>query len=289
MNEIEIYCTGISLDEENSVWGAILISGKHKRELFGIENGNAQRMALLAVIKALEEIKIERANIKIYVPVKLFVTCIQENWLTVWQKNDWLTSDRTKVKNCDLWEKLIPFLAKHNCQFFRPKDALSVAKFEEIKRIAKKNSHKIKVTHFGENPSEKKEKSVPLFRIEIAVNLIPEENISLEKIKSLLNWIKKEFTPNTLDVSFPEQEKKKEEPKKEKSEDDIQKYSEKLSKNPSSWSALFGRGCALLKKGERERAKADFVRFLELSEISNQEQILKDRENIFLWFPELKA
>ncbi|NJN74860.1 MAG: hypothetical protein HC799_19785 [Limnothrix sp. RL_2_0] len=104
----------------------------------------------------------------------------------------------------------------------------------------------------------------------------------------MLNWIKKEFTPNTLNISFSEQEEKKEEPKKEKSEDDIQKYSEKLLKNPSSWSALFGRGCALLKKGERERAKADFVRFLALSEISNQEQILIDRENIFSWFPELK-
>ncbi|NJN74861.1 MAG: hypothetical protein HC799_19790 [Limnothrix sp. RL_2_0] len=163
MNEIEIYCTGVSLDEENSVWGAILISGKHRKELFGIENGNAQRMVLLAVIKALQEIKSDHANIKIYVPVKLFVTCIQENWLAVWQKNGWITTDGTRVKNCDLWERLIPLLAKHHCEFFRPKDALSVAKFEEIKRIAKKNSHKIKVTHFGENPSEKKEKSVPLF------------------------------------------------------------------------------------------------------------------------------
>lgn len=283
MTEIEIYCAGVSSEEEKSGWGAILISGKHRREISGLENGNSQRMALLAVIKGLEEIKIEKSRVKLFVPIKLFARCIQENWLEVWQKNGWMTKDKTKVKNADLWEKLIPLLAKHQCQFFRPEDAPTVAKIEASKKLAKKA--------IQEKTEREKAQKIPLFRVEIAVNLIPEENILPEKIneviKKIILGIKNELSPKTLDVTLSGYQEKKEEQKKERVGEEIQKYSEELLKNPNSWNALFGRGVFLMKKGEKESAKVDFKRFLELSKNSENEQILRDREQILSWFPEL--
>ncbi|MEG1609392.1 MAG: RNase H family protein, partial [Clostridia bacterium] len=42
-------------------------------------------------------------------------------WIDSWQKNDWKTSSKEKVKNDDLWKLLLLELSKHKYSFHKVK------------------------------------------------------------------------------------------------------------------------------------------------------------------------
>lgn len=86
-------------------WAALLIHGKHEREISGgeVETTN-NRMELMATIKALNLLK-EPCEIALYTDSKYVLQGYTE-WLPGWKKKDWKTADKKPVKNVDLWQAL---------------------------------------------------------------------------------------------------------------------------------------------------------------------------------------
>jgi len=70
------------------------------------------RMELLAVIKGLEAIKWPNARVELYSDSSYVVNAINKHWLTGWERKGF-----AKVKNVDLWLRLIPLIRKHSVTF----------------------------------------------------------------------------------------------------------------------------------------------------------------------------
>jgi len=104
-------------------------------------------------------------------------------------------------------------------------------------------------------------------------------------------WIglKMNLLQNRLISNFQSMKKRNQNKKKEIDEDEIKKYSDKLLKNPSSWFALFGRGCALLKKGEENTQKHILCGFWNWAKFKIKSKFWKIARIFFRGFPELKA
>lgn len=97
-------------------WGAILISGKHRKELSGGEVLTTNnRMELLAAISALEALK-KPSEVELFtdsVYVKNGITA----WIHGWKRNGWRTADKKPVKNADLWQRLDDLRLKHSVEW----------------------------------------------------------------------------------------------------------------------------------------------------------------------------
>ena len=98
-------------------WGAILEYMGHERELSGgEENTTNNRMELTAVIVALETLK-EACIVELYSDSKYVIDALTKGWLASWRKNGWRKSDKKPVLNIDLWERLLPQLARHEIHY----------------------------------------------------------------------------------------------------------------------------------------------------------------------------
>jgi len=94
-------------------YGIVLKCGGHEKELSGgFSCTTNNRMELLAVIKGLEAINWDRADVIVTSDSKYVVQAINEGWLENWKRKGF-----KKVMNTDLWLKLIPLLQKHNVTF----------------------------------------------------------------------------------------------------------------------------------------------------------------------------
>ncbi|EOZ99736.1 Ribonuclease HI [Indibacter alkaliphilus LW1] len=94
-------------------YGAVLKFNQHRKELSeGFRLTTNNRMELLAVIKALEEIKIDGIPVVIYSDSKYVVDAVEKGWLWGWQKKGF--KDK---KNPDLWRRYIPLHLKYKPKF----------------------------------------------------------------------------------------------------------------------------------------------------------------------------
>ena len=86
-------------------WGAILVSGAHRKELNGGEAVTTNnRMELMAAIAALEALK-RPSNVELWTDSNYLKDGISK-WIHSWKKNGWRTADRKPVKNVELWQRL---------------------------------------------------------------------------------------------------------------------------------------------------------------------------------------
>jgi ribonuclease HI len=93
-------------------WGAILISGPHRRELSGGEAATTNnRMELMAAISALEALK-RPSRVDLHTDSEYVQKGISA-WLAGWKRNGWRTAAKTPVKNADLWQRLDAARAAH--------------------------------------------------------------------------------------------------------------------------------------------------------------------------------
>ena len=69
----------------------------------------------MAPIKALELFP-KREKIKIYTD-SIYVKDGITNWIKKWEKNNWKTSKKKKVKNIELWKKLNNLSKFHNIEW----------------------------------------------------------------------------------------------------------------------------------------------------------------------------
>lgn len=94
-------------------YGIVLISGNHRKEVsqgFGLTTNN--RMELLAVIVALEILKVEGSVVTVYTDSKYVSDAINQKWIYSWVKKGF-----KKVKNPDLWKRFLVVYPKHSVKF----------------------------------------------------------------------------------------------------------------------------------------------------------------------------
>ena len=94
-------------------YGVVLICAGRKLELsegFSLTTNN--RMELLAVIKGLEAIRWHNAEVHVTSDSSYVVNAINKGWLENWRRKGF-----AKVKNPDLWIRLLPLLQKHRVAF----------------------------------------------------------------------------------------------------------------------------------------------------------------------------
>ncbi|MEM9222341.1 MAG: ribonuclease HI [Pseudomonadota bacterium] len=105
-NGIVIYTDGAcSGNPGPGGWGAILIYGKHEKELFGgARDTTNNRMELTAAIRALEALK-RPLPVTLYTDSQYVKDGITK-WLDGWKRQNWRTASKKPVKNEDLWREL---------------------------------------------------------------------------------------------------------------------------------------------------------------------------------------
>jgi ribonuclease HI len=93
-------------------WGAVLISGPHRKELSGCEAATTNnRMELMAAIRALEALK-RPSVVELYTDSAYLRNGIT-TWIHAWKRNGWRTADKKPVKNAELWQRLDAALGEH--------------------------------------------------------------------------------------------------------------------------------------------------------------------------------
>lgn len=117
MDKIKIYTDGACKGNPGvGGWGALLIAGKHEKELFGGEKETTNnRMELMAVIQALGALK-RPCQIDLHTDSQYVLKGITE-WLDGWKAKGWKTASKAPVKNVDLWQELDAACKLHQIQW----------------------------------------------------------------------------------------------------------------------------------------------------------------------------
>ena len=103
---IKIYTDGSCIGNPgNGGWAAIIMNGENKIQIKGSKkNTTNNQMELLAPIQALKKIP-KGSKVQIFTDSKYVKSGITE-WIYNWKKNGWITANKQKVKNKELWTEL---------------------------------------------------------------------------------------------------------------------------------------------------------------------------------------
>jgi ribonuclease HI len=97
-------------------WGVLIQYNGKTRELYGgVKLTTNNRMELLAVIRALEALK-RPCKIHLHTDSTYVQKGISE-WIHLWKKQNWRTSNRKEVKNNDLWKQLDQLAEPHQVEW----------------------------------------------------------------------------------------------------------------------------------------------------------------------------
>jgi len=113
MDKVEIFTDGACKGNPGpGGWGALLIAGEARKELFGGEAATTNnRMELRAVIEALSALT-RPCQVVLYTDSQYVQKGISE-WIHGWKARGWKTAARAPVKNADLWQALDAAQARH--------------------------------------------------------------------------------------------------------------------------------------------------------------------------------
>jgi len=131
--QITIYTDGAASGNPGpGGYGAVLLSGKHRKELSqGYRNTTNNRMELLAVIIALEALKINSCTVTVYTDSKYVADAVEKGWLFNWEKKQFKGK-----KNPDLWRRFLQVYRKHNVRFHWVKGHANIPENERCDRLA---------------------------------------------------------------------------------------------------------------------------------------------------------
>jgi ribonuclease HI len=117
IERVDIYTDGAcSGNPGPGGWGAILRNAGHEKEIWGGEpHTTNNRMELLAVIRALEQLKREVVA-RVHTDSQYVQKGISE-WIHGWKARGWVTAAKTPVKNADLWRALDEAAARHRVEW----------------------------------------------------------------------------------------------------------------------------------------------------------------------------
>ena len=118
MKQVTLYTDGAcSGNPGPGGWGAILECDGRRKELSG---GGASRtnnrMELTAVIEGLSALKYGCA-VTLVSDSKYVIDAITKGWVYSWKAKGWRKADKSPALNVDLWERLLPQLARHEMTY----------------------------------------------------------------------------------------------------------------------------------------------------------------------------
>jgi len=94
-------------------YGVVMISGQHRKEMSaGFRHTTNNRMELLAVIVAIESMKLPNLHITVYTDSKYVCEAVEKKWVFAWAQKGFIGK-----KNPDLWRRLLALYPKHQIQF----------------------------------------------------------------------------------------------------------------------------------------------------------------------------
>ncbi|MFP4367789.1 MAG: ribonuclease HI [Bacteroidales bacterium] len=131
--EITVYTDGSALGNPGpGGYGIVMISGKHRKEIScGYRLTTNNRMELLAVIVALESLKIPGSRVTVYTDSRYVADAVEKKWLFGWERNGF-----KKKKNPDLWQRFLLAYRKHNVTFVWVKGHANIPENEVCDRLA---------------------------------------------------------------------------------------------------------------------------------------------------------
>ena len=95
-------------------WGVYIIQDSEEIELFdGNPNTTNNQMEMQAAIEALRYLRKKNQPIDLYTDSNYLRQGITE-WIFNWKKNNWMSSNKKKIKNIDLWEELDDLVKRFN-------------------------------------------------------------------------------------------------------------------------------------------------------------------------------
>jgi ribonuclease HI len=117
MEKIEIFTDGACKGNPGiGGWGALLVAGQHKKELFGGERDTTNnRMELRAVIEALNALT-RPCEVVVHTDSQYVQKGISE-WIHGWKARGWKTAAKAPVKNVDLWQALDTAQTRHKIEW----------------------------------------------------------------------------------------------------------------------------------------------------------------------------
>ncbi|QIM62784.1 ribonuclease HI [Pasteurellaceae bacterium Orientalotternb1] len=117
MKRVEIFTDGSCLGNPGKGGIGVLLRYKgHEKTLSkGYQLTTNNRMELRAVIEALSMLK-ESCQVVLSSDSQYMKNGI-EKWMHNWKRNNWKTSNKTPVKNQDLWEQLDQAIAPHQLEW----------------------------------------------------------------------------------------------------------------------------------------------------------------------------
>ncbi len=138
-NDVVIYTDGAARGNPGpGGYGAVLKSGPHRKELAGgFRLTTNNRMELLAVIKALEQLKKENSRVTVYTDSKYVCDAVEKGWVFSWEKKRFL-----KKKNVDLWKRFLQVYRKHQVSFKWVKGHNNILENERCDNLAVEASKK---------------------------------------------------------------------------------------------------------------------------------------------------
>ncbi len=94
-------------------YGVVLLSGEFRKEISdGYKHTTNNRMELLAVIVALEALKIPGSEVTVYTDSKYVADAVTKGWVF-----DWVKKRFKGKKNPDLWLRFLEIYKKHVVKF----------------------------------------------------------------------------------------------------------------------------------------------------------------------------
>ena len=134
---IKIYTDGSCLGNPGSGgWAAIIFTNGKKITIKGSKkNTTNNQMELLAPIKALKKIPFGE-KIEIFTDSKYLKLGITE-WILKWKNNGWKTSNKSKVKNLELWKELHKLVENYQIKWSWVKAHSGNKINEEVDEIAR--------------------------------------------------------------------------------------------------------------------------------------------------------
>jgi ribonuclease HI len=132
-HKVTIYTDGASSGNPGpGGYGAVLISGKHRREISeGFRMTTNNRMELLGVIAALEALKANQCEVTVYTDSKYVADAVNKGWVFNWVKNHFKGK-----KNQDLWMRFLQIYQKHRISFVWVKGHANVPENERCDQLA---------------------------------------------------------------------------------------------------------------------------------------------------------
>ena len=115
-------------------YGVVMIFGNHRKEISeGFELTTNNRMELLSVIVALENLKKQNLDVVIYSDSKYVVSAVEKKWLFGWEKKNF-----SNKKNSDLWIRFLKIYRKHKVRFVWVKGHSNIKENERCDQLAVK-------------------------------------------------------------------------------------------------------------------------------------------------------